>query len=380
MGVLIILGGQGLITLNAAVPMLIGSNMGTAVTALIASAGGSREAKQVALAHTLYKVIGSLIIIWFIPPFVKLVVDVSPVAKGLGSEALYAAIPRQIANAHTLFNVAIALLFLPFTDPFAKWVCRLLPLREEKHEAPSTWYLDEGLINSPALALSVARQEVLRMMEVTQRMTEEIMIPFLERKSEILDKIRGQEKEVNFLRDAINSYLVRISRQDVTPGQVQEAYQMMYAIDEFEQIGDIVSVTLVDKAEKWCKNNYNFSQQGRQELQEFHQKTLNLLYQTYTTFREGNRKWAIKGAKKSKDQYNQYRKQFFELEKQHYDRLKMEVEDSIESSRTHMEIIGSLKIIGSHATNIARIMLKEEKNGSESANRSQLERSTEGGI
>lgn len=359
-GILIILGGQGLISLTASVPLLIGANIGTAITALIAAAGGSRESKQVALAHTLFKTIGALIIVWFIPIFVRLIANLSP------------DVPRQIANAHTVFNTIIALLFLPFTNLYARFISKLLPLREEKHATPSAWYIDEGLLHTPSLALSVARQEVLRMMGIAQRMTEDILIPFMERKMSVLDKIKEREKEINFLRDAINGYLVKVVRQDVTSKQVEEAYQMMYAVDEFEQIGDVLSISLFDKAENWCNGSLNFSAQGREELQEFHLKTMKILYMVYSTFSEAEHMGAVKEARRSKEKYNQYRKQFFDLEKQHYERLKLDVEDSAESSRTHMEIIGSLRVIGSHAINIARIILKEHKNGSESANRSQL--------
>jgi phosphate:Na+ symporter len=371
-GILIVLAGQGLISLSAAVPLIIGANIGTAVTAILASAGGSTESKQVALAHTLFKVIGALIIIWFIPPFVEIITRITPGGT--------AEIPRQIANAHTVFNSIIALLFLPFSSAYARFINKLLPLREEKHKAPSTWYINEGMLHSPAMALSLARQEVLRMMEIAQRMTEDIIVPFMERKNEILAKIREREKEMNFLRDAIHQYLVKIIRQDVTSAQVQESYQMMHAVDEFEQIGDVLSANLLDKAEKWCQSEYNFSSEGKKELQDFHGKTMSLLYQAYETFKNGSKYEAVQGAKKSKSSYNQFRKEFFELEKQHYNRLKMDVEDSLESSRTHMEIIGSLRVIGSHATNIARIILKERKNGGESPNRGQLEGSTERGV
>jgi phosphate:Na+ symporter len=369
-GILIVLSGQGLISLSAAVPLIIGANIGTAITAIIASAGCSRESKQVALAHTLFKVIGALIIVWFIPYFVEIVQQFT--ANGNDS------ISRQIANAHTLFNTIIAFLFLPFSKPYARLINKILPLKEDKHVALSTWYISDGLLHTPSLALSVARQEVLRMMEITQRMTEDILIPFMERRKDLLDKIREKEKEVNFLRDAINNYLVKIIRQDVTSAQVQETYQMMYAIDEFEQIGDILSVNLLNKAERWCDSKMNFSEEGQKEIRDFHAKTMSILYQAYTTFSEGNKPKAISGAKKSKASYNQFRTAFFELEKQHYNRLKMDVEESVESSRTHMEIIGSLKVIGSHATNIARIILKEHKNGAESPHRAELERSTEG--
>jgi Na+/phosphate symporter len=85
-------------------------------------------------------------------------------------------------------------------------------------------------------------------------------------------------------------------------------------------------------------------------------------------FSEADGKGILQGAKKSKAKYTSFKTQFFELERLHYNRLKMAVEDSVESSRTHMEIIGALKIIGSHATNIARIILKEYQHGGESAN------------
>jgi phosphate:Na+ symporter len=152
----------------------------------------------------------------------------------------------------------------------------------------------------------------------------------------------------------------------------------MYAVDEFEQIGDIIAITLGDKAESWCNSNFNFSAQGKEEILDFHLKTLKILYHTFTTFSEADLKGALKGAKKSKEKYSHFRKLFFELEKQHYERLKMEVEESVESSKTHVEVIAALKVIGSHATNIARIMLKEEKNGGESANRRKLEDNSEG--
>lgn len=371
-GILIVLSGQGLISLSAAIPLLIGSNIGTAITAILASANASRESKQVSLAHTLFKIIGAIIIVWFIPSFAEFIEKLTPAGNS--------SVGRQIANAHTIFNTIIALIFLPLTNIYSWLIQKILPYREEKHDAPSTWYIDYNMLQNPSLALSMARQEVMRMMEIAQRMTEDIIVPFMERQCEIIVKIHAREKELNFLRDAINRYLVKIIRQNVTEHQVEEAYQMMYAVDEFEQIGDILSVNLIDKAEKWCASDYKFSEEGKKELLDFHQKTMSILYQSYTTFGKGSRREAVADAKKSKGSYSHFRQVFFELEKQHYNRLKMDVEESVESSRTHMELIGSLKVIGSHATNIARIILKENRNGGKSPNREQLEGSAQGGI
>jgi phosphate:Na+ symporter len=367
MGILIVLGNQGLLSLDASIPLLLGSNIGTSVTAFIAAAGGSGEAKQVALAHTLFKVTGTLLIIAFIPWFANLIEKIT--ISNLPA--------REIANSHTVFNVAVAFIFLPFTVLLARLVTWLMPAKADKHKTPSSWYIDDDLLRSPSLALSLTRQEILRMMEIAQRMTEEIIVPFMERKATITAKIKEREKELNYLRDEINKYLVKIIRQNISSAEIQEAYEMMYAVDEFEQIGDVISVNLVDKAEKWCNNNYHFSEEGRSEILDFHQKTMKLLYQAYSTFSERNKTEAVKGAKRSKSSYSTFRKEYFELEKQHYNRLKMEIEESVESSRTHMEIIGSLKVIGSHATNIARIILKENHDTGQSPDRIQLEGSAE---
>ncbi len=262
---------------------------------------------------------------------------------------------RQIANAYTIYNLIIALLFLPFTRAFARLITRLLPARAEKAEALKTWYLDANLIHTPPLALAVAKQEILRMIQVTHRMAEEILVPFIEKKPEIIDSVVRREAEINFLRDEINAYLVQISRKDISPGLVEEAYLMMYAVNEFEQIGDIISSSLAEKARWLCRSDYTFSAEGKEEIQQFHLQTLKLLYYSFGMFREFNRDKAVK----MKSKYKEFRDLYIDFEKQHYQRLKQEVEESIDSSKTHLEIITSFKNIGSHATNVARVMLKK---------------------
>jgi phosphate:Na+ symporter len=356
-GILILLGSQHLLSLPAAIPLLIGASLGTSVTAIIASLGLSRESKQVALAHTLFKATGVLIMVWFIPQLVRLVEGISSLsATGETARSFTSAVmARQIANAYTIYNIIIALLFLPFTRSFAQLITRLLPVREERAEALKTWYLDTNLLNTPPLALAVAKQEILRMIQITHRMAEEIIVPFIEKKSGIIEKVVRREAEINFLRDEINAYLVQISRTDISAGMVEEAYLMMYTVNEFEQIGDIISSSLGGKARWWCRSDFTFSTAGKEEIQYFHMQTLKLLYYSYSMFREFNRDKALK----MKSKYEHFRDLYIDFEKQHYQRLKQEVEESIDSSKTHLEIITSFKNIGSHATNIARIMLKK---------------------
>jgi phosphate:Na+ symporter len=264
-------------------------------------------------------------------------------------------VPRQIANAHTVFNAFAALAFLPFTGSLGWLVNRLLPDRTRKQSALSSWYLDDSLLHSPALALGLARQEVLRMMETARRMTVEILEAFIDRKESAIDSVAEGEEEIDYLRDAIRAYLVKIM-QNSTGRQVEEAFQVMVVLDEYEQIGDLLSEHLSKKAREWCVSEQYFSDKGKEELAGFQAQTLHLLDHTYYIFDAADKQ----EAKRSKESYNEFRLAFFELERQHYQRLKLEVDNTAESSSTHLEIIGALKSIGSHATNVARVMLRED--------------------
>jgi len=148
-GVVIVLAAQGLISLEAGIGLVLGANIGTSVTALLAAIGKPRDAQRAAVAHLLFNVIG--VIIWL--PLVGVLASwVSSVGGGT---------PREIANAHTIFNVVNALVFLPFVNQFAAFVTRITPDRPQVG-AIAPKYVDFGLLRTPGIALAKARMEMLR--------------------------------------------------------------------------------------------------------------------------------------------------------------------------------------------------------------------------
>jgi phosphate:Na+ symporter len=367
-GILIILSMQGLLTLGIAIPLLIGANLGTSITAIIASLSGSREGKQVALAHTIYKLVGAGIIVFFIPSFTKMVLSIthsSALSIYQGSQCI--AQPRQIANAHTIYNIVLCLLFLPFTNGLGRFIEWIFPLKFVEVEKPFRLrFIDQGLLVAPSLALNAARLELLRMMRKVHIMTEKIILPFIDRNQKILADIDNSEKEINYLRDQINDYLIKITQNSVSPESADEAYNLMNAVREFEQIADIVSRPLRDKAESWCQSSYEFSVQGKAELKLYHQHTLGIIIQAISVYENPT----LEEARKLKLSYAKYREEFFNMEQQHYDRLRNNVESTVQSSKTHLEVITLLKVISSHATNTSRILIyrtnlrrKQAKNG-----------------
>ena len=356
MGILIILASQGLMSLEASIALLLGANIGTAITAILASIKTNREAKKVALAHTLFKILGVMIFVWWIPQFAEFVKQISPksILPDGDFNALAETVPRQIANAHTLFNIALTGLALPFTNKFAIFIDRIIPFKEEPKPVLKTVYLDDSLIKTSPLALSLAKQEVIRMGKLVQDMATDIIIPFLIKKTDIIPNIVQKEKEVNFLRDQIKDYILKITKENIAKDQVNEAFQLLYTVKEFEQIADLVSSNMIEKAKSWCAMDYEFSHEGKNEIIEYHISTQKQIQRAIDVFTEVN----LEKAKEMKEKYRKYRDMAIALEKQHYERLREEVSESILSSKTHLELMSMLRAINGHATNIARILLK----------------------
>jgi len=360
-GIMIILATQGLLSLEASIPLLFGANIGTSITAILASINTDREAKKVALAHTIFKIFGVFLFVWWIPHFAEFIKHISPYSLSTPEDInkLAEVLPRQIANAHTVFNVFLTLIVIPFTNLFAKLINKILPeIAEEEMPEFKTKYLDNNLIKTPALALNLAKQEVIRMSYVVQDMLNDILIPFLVNESAILKDIEQTENNINYLRDEIKTYLLKISRENISEERINEVFQIMYTIKELEQMADIISKNLIEKARNWVEKNYEFSEQGKKEIIEYHIRTQKQISRAIEVFRDVN----LKKAKEMKLKYKKYRNIAIDLEKQHYERLKDEVEKSLTSSKTHLELISMLKRISGHATNIARILLKWTEN------------------
>ena len=356
-GIIIVISTQGMISLEASIALLLGANLGTAITAILASLKANRNAKKVALAHTIFKVIGILVFVWWIPKFAEIIQQISPQAEmGLSRiEYMAQVVPRQIANAHTIFNVALTILFLPFTRKFASLIDKILPEKTIPEAVEiEVKYLDENIISTPALALSLAKQEVCRMGDMVQDMANDIILPFFVKDTSVLGSISRQEKQINYLRDKINSYLRKITREDIREERVNEAFQIMYTVKELEQIADLISKNLIKRAYDWVHSSHEFTEEGKKELLAHHTSTQKQIRRAITVFNDLN----LEKAKEMKQKNKKYRQMAIELERQHFQRIRQDIRQSIESSEMHLELITSFKIITSHATNIARIMLE----------------------
>lgn len=350
-GIMIVLASQGLLSIDACIPLLLGSNLGTPVTALLASVRSGPEAKKVAYAFLFIKMISVILFAGWTSHLGKVLVELSPEAS----------LPRLIANAHTLINGVLMLVLLPVTPQIAWLIDRIAgkPKVVEK-QAFHTLYLDPGMTSTPSLALNLAKQEIIRMGTLVRNMFSLIPIPFLQKDASSLGEIYTREQEVNFLSDSIKSYFLKINREAMNSRQMNDSFQLLYSLNEFEKIADIISGNLASRAERWSLKEYDFSEDGKKELQHFHEKIEEQLNRALMVFDEAN----LQTAAKMKQKHKEYRLLSRELEKQHYDRILEGMTESIESSKTHLEILALYSSIDSHATNIARSALDLGQNPS----------------
>ncbi len=348
-GIMIVLASQGLISLDACIPLLLGSNLGTPVTALLASMKANTEAKKVAFAFLFIKFISVLIFAGWTVQLGKLLVQWTPEAT----------LPRLIANAHTFINGVLMLVVLPFSPQVARlidWLAGKPKVTEKK--AFRTLYLDQAMTSTPSLALNLAKQEILRMGMIVRTMFSLIRLPFLEKDASMLSDVYIHEQEVNFLSDSIKSYFLKLNRESMNSKQMNESFQLLYSLNEFEKIADIISGNLANRAERWTLKEYDFSEQGKEEIREFHNKIEKQLSRALVVFEEAN----LQTAAKMKAKHKEYRLLSRVLEKQHYDRIMEGMTESIESSKTHLEVLALYSTIDSHATSIARSALQWDKN------------------
>ena len=245
--IVIVMAGQGFISLPAGIALAFGANIGTCVTALLAAIGKPREAVRAAATHVLFNVAGVLIWVAFIDYLAQFVTTISPAHSNVaGAQRAMAEVPRQIANAHTIFNIANTLIFISFTTLIARFVEWMIPDRPLNEEAIiRAKYLDDELLSTPSIALAQARLEIRHMGEQVKTMLHQVMPAIFEGTPAILNSIRDLDERVDVLHAQIVTYLGKVSREKLSEKQTKEFLQLMEAANDLENIGDVIETNLV---------------------------------------------------------------------------------------------------------------------------------------
>ena len=336
-------GVSSIIGLAGAIPVLLGDNIGTTITALLACIGQSRDAKRTALAHCTFNITGAFLFIWFVKPYAHFIQAIS--TKGPEVEV----IARQIANAHTIFNITMTLIWLPLIWLLVKIVVKILPYKEKnskQKEVPI--FLDPRLISQPAAAMEMVAREILRCSGMVEQMIHRLNHAIERQDLRRVDSILRQAVVVRKLYDNIISYLSSLfSSGSMTEEQATQTAGMMYILSDIERTDALCTEateslqSILEKKHKLSPEAVEDLCQGLQIIEDMYQNVLEVI-------RTGNGEDARKIVHKKDNVLDLTLK----LRKNHMKRVKQGACDA-EMTSDFTRILHSFDRIGNSCANIA---------------------------
>ena len=336
-GLTMAMASQGLLGLDAAIPIILGDNIGTTITAILAAVGTNRSAKQAATAHVLFNLFGVIIFMTFLPLYKEIVLHT---ASDIG---------RQLANAHSIFNVVNTVVFLPFTPLFAKLIQKIIPANDVR-EMQGPIYLDKKLISaSPAAAVEAVKDELMHMGEIVQSMSRDVRRCYSEKDTErIIAEFEESESAVNAINRAISSYASEIWQRGLS-GEVSTVLGCyVNAAGDLERVGDHLE-NLTELSNIRLDNGTHFSEAASDEFWDMYDTVEKALAYALDSLKYEDLKKAdcvIDDLEKRIDvQEKQYRKN-------HIERLNRG-ECNPEKGVTFIDVLSNLERIGDHSHNIA---------------------------
>lgn len=255
-------GVTSILGLTGAIPILLGDNIGTTITALLASIGQNKDAKRTAVAHCIFNVSGCLLFIWFIKPFAALIQYISP--KGPEIEV----ISRQIANSHTVFNITMTLIWVCLINVMVKIVMTLIPDGKAVAVDPAKpLYLDEKMTNQPTAALQLVAKEILHISDIVKDAVSNTIELV---KTEDISQLEGlleKGKNIKSLTDKTTEYLALLfSSGTMTEQQAAQTASLMYILSDVERMGSL-SVEIAKCIREKEQNKYKYTSEAMDELQ-----------------------------------------------------------------------------------------------------------------
>ncbi|MEA1970995.1 MAG: Na/Pi cotransporter family protein [Thermodesulfobacteriota bacterium] len=264
-GMIIAFASAGLLDLPASVYLVFGVNVGTCVTAGIASIGGKLSSKRLALGHSLFNVTGTLIMLPFIPLYLQYI----PMTSG--------DLARQIANTHTIFNIVNALIFLPFVPFFVKLLDKMIPGTDYKKQ--ETKHLDANLFITPNLAIKAVIKEMVVMLIICQEMLEKAEKCIITYNHRLRNEIALDEDSVDEMQKNITEYLIKITKEQLSDRERNLIPALLHSVNDLERVGDYCE-SIVKSSQRGYEHDLKFSNYAKLELKKLFEKTHALMQQT----------------------------------------------------------------------------------------------------
>jgi phosphate:Na+ symporter len=344
-GLVMVLGQAGLIDITTAVAIMLGDNIGTCITAQLASITGNIHARRTAWAHTFYNLFGILVTWAVLPWFVKCVVWATSFMQGTTD------IGVQIANSHTLFNVFSAIVFLPITKYYVKFLETAIKGKNENDG--KSMFLDKLLIQTPIAAFKATLSEITHGAEITREMIKNVMRSLYTNDEKLLEVVKTDEFTVNQLQKDITQYIVDISKQSLTHPQSIMVPAMINSINNVERIGDHV-MDIRHLAKGTIENSISFTNDANEELKKLETLVLQMFDNTINALKD----YDIDLAKKTAELEDEVDNLSAELQNNHIKRLD-EGSCTVESGVIFLDIVNHFERIADHIYKISLLSTDE---------------------
>ncbi|MCM3128071.1 Na/Pi cotransporter family protein [Paenibacillus provencensis] len=344
-GILQTIADEGMISLQGALPILFGDNIGTTITAVLASIGATVAAKRTALVHVIFNVVGSIIFLILLPVVHAVVLWIG---EGVN-------IRMQIAYAHGIFNVTNTLIFLPLIPVLAWIVTKAVPGKLQEIQFKAI-YLDDRLLATPALALGQAQHEIVRMGQFARESLQDATGYFLKKDNNLAELALQKEQLINELNRKITDYIIKIHQNNdgLAAGETEKATGWFQTVSDIERIGDHAE-NMVELAEYSITNKLEFSKEATAELTEMIELADQAVEQAIIALEHQNEE----AARAVLDHESQLDELEVKFRKNHIQRLNQNL-CSGGTGAIYLDILTNLERIGDHSKNIAQFVLHEQ--------------------
>ena len=334
-GILQALSATGAVSYAAAIPIIMGQNIGTCVTAMLSSVGATKNAKRTAIVHLLFNVIGTIVclILFLIADWIF-----SPAI--LGESATH----FGIAICHTIFNVACTALLLPSGNLLEKLVCRIVP---DAKEPETVSELDERLFATPPVALQRCRNVTGEMADTAAATLNAAVSSLLTFTPELAEQVRELEEKTDHYEDILGTYLVKLSALKISAADSNEAAMLLKALNDFERVGDH-ALNLVEAAEELQEKNLRFTDAAKHELSVLIRAVEEIVELSFSAFRDSDlrKAYQVEPLEQVIDDLKE------KMRVHHILRLQQGL-CSIETGFVWSDLLTALERVGDHCSNIA---------------------------
>lgn len=338
--ILLLMAGQGLVSLPICFFFILGCNIGSCTPAVMAAMDAKKDAKRAALIHVLFNVFGmviiSVILLVAMEPFTAFIQAIS------GGD-----IKRSVANTDTIYKVFQTIIFLPVSSQFIKLVNRLVPGKDVKQEGFSLQYISMNTVFSPTAAIVEAMQEIARMGRKAEQNLKLSMEAIFDGDQAKIDQVYGTEKYIDYLSHEITNYLVDVNQRQLPVADSLKIGGLFHVVNDIERIGDHAE-NIVDAAMRMKEQNISFSKKAMKELQDMFEKDLRVLVCALEMFETEDRSH-MEEILRIEEEVDQME---IELQNSHIRRM-AKGKCSPESGLIFTDLVTGLERVADHATNIA---------------------------